>query len=99
MPYIQGRIEQIIHHSDGYFVVAMKVLESDSIIRDKEPKISGYLCGLRMLRNGICLRVTGDWVAHPKWGRQLSPSGWQPWCETDHDRVRFLNECVEGFSD
>jgi exodeoxyribonuclease V alpha subunit len=99
MPYIQGRVEHVIHQSDGYFVLALKVRDSDSPIRDKEAKVSGHICGLKSVRMGVSLRITGNWVAHPKWGRQLNPSGWQPWCETDHDRVRFLNECIEGFSD
>ena len=97
MSYIEGHIEHVIHQADGYFVLAMTVHDTDFAVREKTAKVSGHLCGLKMLRNGVSLRVTGDWVSHPKWGRQLKPTGWDPWADTNSARIRFLSECIEGF--
>jgi exodeoxyribonuclease V alpha subunit len=100
MAYIEGHIDHVIHQTpEGYFVLAVAVHDTDFAVRDKIAKVSGHLCGLKMLRNGITLRITGEWVSHPKWGRQLKPSGWDPWATTNMARVRFLNECIEGFDD
>jgi exodeoxyribonuclease V alpha subunit len=99
MPYIQGHIEHVIHQSDGYFVLAVKVHDTDFTVRDKVAKVSGYLCGLTVLRGGIPIRIDGEWISHPKWGRQMKPKGWHPWATTNSGRVRFLSECVDGFED
>ncbi len=97
--FIQGHVEHVIHQSDGYFVLAMVVHDTDFIVRDKIAKVSGHLCGLNVLRSGIPIRIDGDWVSHPKWGRQLRPSCWFPWATTNSGRIRFLTECIEGFGD
>ncbi len=99
MPYIQGHVEHVIHQSDGYFVLAVVVHDTDFVVRDKIAKVSGHLCGLKALRNGIPLRIEGEWVSHPKWGRQMKPAGWRPWAPTNDGRIRFLTECVDGFAD
>lgn len=99
MPYIQGHVEHVIHQSDGYFVLAIVVHDTDFAVRDKVAKVSGHLCGLKALRSGIPLRIEGEWVSHPKWGRQMKPSGWRPWARTNDGRVRFLTECIDGFTD
>lgn len=99
MPYIQGHIEHVIHQSDGYFVLAVVVHDTDFAVRDKVAKVSGHLCGLTVLRGGVPIRIAGEWVSHPKWGRQLKPSGWYPWSNTNNGRIRFLNECIDGFGD
>jgi exodeoxyribonuclease V alpha subunit len=99
MSYIQGHIEHVIHQSDGYFVLAVQVHDTDFTIRDKVAKVSGHLCGLSVLRGGIPIRISGEWVSHPKWGRQLKPAGWQPWANTNNGRIRFLSECIAGFGD
>lgn len=99
MPFIQGHIEHVIHQSDGYFVLAVQVHDTDFAVRDKVAKVSGHLCGLNVLRGGVPLRIAGEWVSHPKWGRQLKPSGWYPWATTNTGRIRFLSECIAGFGD
>ncbi len=99
MPYIQGHVEHVIHQSDGFFVLAVVVHDTDFAVRDKIAKVSGHLCGLRVLRSGVPLRISGEWVSHPKWGRQMKPSGWYPWATTNSGRIRFLSECIDGFGD
>jgi exodeoxyribonuclease V alpha subunit len=97
--YVRGHINRILHQSEGYFVVSMAVADTDFAVRDKTATISGYICGLKNLRTGVSLEVQGEWVKHPKWGRQLSPYSWRPWAKSNQDRVLFLRECIEGFSD
>lgn len=99
MPYIQGHIDHVLHQSDGYFVLAVTVHDTDFPVRDKVAKVSGHLCGLKVLRGGVPIRISGEWVSHPKWGRQMKPSGWHPWATTNNGRIRFLSECIDGFGD
>jgi exodeoxyribonuclease V alpha subunit len=99
MLFIQGYVEHVLHQTDNYFVLSMTVRDTDFAFHDKLSKVSGHLCGLKTLRGGVPIRITGDWVRHPKWGRQLRPSGWDAWAETDNGRIRFLTECIDGFDD
>lgn len=99
MPYIRGRVERVLHQSGTYFVLAVRVDETDFPIRDTDAKVSGHICGLPKIRSGVTIQIVGDWVNHPKWGRQFSPRGWFPWAKSVHDIPRFLNECVTGFED
>ena len=99
MSYIQGYVEHVIHQSDTYFVLSVRVDDTDFPVKDKSVKVSGHLCGLRSLCPGASIQIVGSWVRHPKWGRQLSPSGWLPWGKSNYDHIRFLTECVEGFTD
>ncbi len=97
--YLKGRVDRVLHQSGSYYVISLRVEATDFTVRDKSAKISGYLCGLERLRNGSTLHVMGEWIMHPKWGRQFAPHGWFPWAETTRDIERFLNECVSGFED
>lgn len=99
MSYIQGYVEHVIHQSDTYFVLSVRVDDTDFPVKDKSVKVSGHLCGLRALCPGAPLRIIGSWIRHPKWGRQLTPAGWEPWGKSNYDYIRFLAECVDGFAD
>jgi exodeoxyribonuclease V alpha subunit len=99
MSYIQGYIEQVIYQDNDFFILSVAVHDTDFVIRDKTAKVHGNLYGLAALRGGIPLRISGEWHSSPKWGRQLKPSGWYPWSSTNNGRIRFLNECIEGFED
>ncbi len=100
MPYIEGTVDHVIYSTDNhYFVLSLDVHETDSLVRQKNVKVSGHLCGIKYLRQGIRIRIAGEWINHPKFGRQMVPSTWTPWGLSNPDRVRFLNECIEGFED
>jgi len=99
MPYIRGRVDRVLHQSGTYFVLAIKVDETDFAIRDSNAKVSGHICGLPKIRSGVTIQIVGDWINHPKWGRQFAPRGWFPWAKSVHDIPRFLNECASGFED
>ncbi len=97
MAYIRGRVDRVLHQNGTHYVLAMRVDETDFAVRDNNTKVSGHLCGLNKIGRGVTLHIVGDWVQHPKWGRQFSPRGWVPWARTTHDIPRFLNECIDGF--
>ena len=99
MSYIQGYIEQVIYRDGDFFILTMSVQDTDFVVRDKTAKVHGNLYGLAALHGGIPIRISGEWQSNPKWGRQLKPLGWYPWSSTNNGRIRFLNECIEGFED
>lgn len=99
MAYIRGRVDHVLHQSGTYYVLSFKVEETDFPVRDSIAKVSGHLCGLPKIRVGATIQLVGEWINHPKWGRQLTPRGWSPWAMTVGDVSRFLNDCMTGFED
>jgi len=97
MPYLRGRVEHVLHASDTYHVLSFQVDETDGWSRPKTTKISGHFYGLTRLSVGAVLQVDGDWTTHPKYGRQFTAQGWQPWSKTPRDIERFLGECMDVF--
>lgn len=99
MATVRGHISRIVHHGDKFFVFSFEVEHAEPPVQDKFVTISGHLYGLLQVAPGIPVQFVGDWIRHPKYGRQFSPYGWFPWATHDHGVERFLSECIEGFSD
>lgn len=99
MGFIRGRIDRVLHQSGTYNVLAVRVEDTDFVVRDANAKVSGHLCGLPKLAFGVTLQFVGQWVNHPKYGRQFAPNGWFPWAPSTRDVARFLYACMDGFED
>ena len=95
MAIVEGRVASIIHSSDSFVILVFDAVEPET----KTIKVTGHLHGLVQVRPDVPLRLVGDWVVHPKYGRQFTFTRWSPWAETTYDVEKFLHECVEGFSD
>ena len=93
-----GRVQAIIFAKDSYYVFALSVLQpSDSA--EKVVKVRGHLHGIEQLKAGVTLSLTGKWVTHAQYGRQLVIQSWEPWAETVRDVESFLTICISGFLD
>jgi ATP-dependent exoDNAse (exonuclease V) alpha subunit len=99
MAAIYGHVGRVIHQGENYYVFAFDVQDSEPPINDKIVTVTGHLYGLQQVRIGVSVQLVGDWVRHPKYGRQFSMYGWYPWATHDYGVQRFLNECVLGFED
>lgn len=77
----------------------MAVDRAEPEVSTHEVCISGHLYGLVQVRVGVTLGVVGEWVDHPKYGRQIQPFGWMPYARTFADVERFLAQCIGGFED
>jgi ATP-dependent exoDNAse (exonuclease V) alpha subunit/intein/homing endonuclease len=97
MASINVRVDRVIHKTKDYHVVAVEILNSEPRVKDRVGKASGQICGLTQVAQGITMRFQGEWVDHPKFGRQFAIHGWSPWAQTHSDAFRFLHDCVEGF--
>lgn len=94
-----GRVLNIRHQKDGYAVFEMSVESANPTTSHKTLVVSGYLCGVAQLRVTSPIGILGEWVEHPKYGRQVQPCGWEPYARTPADVERFLSACVTGFED
>lgn len=95
MATIAGRVTAVITRRESFHILAFDPVEPPG----RNIKVAGHLHGLIQARPGVPLRVSGEWTDHPKYGRQLSVTGWSPWAETPTDVSKFLHECIEGFAD
>jgi exodeoxyribonuclease V alpha subunit len=99
MASIWGHVGRIIHRGEKFFVFSFEVDHADPDVSDKHITVSGHLYGLLQVMPGVPIQFVGDWIRHPKFGRQFSPYGWFPWATHDHGVERFLSECIDGFAD
>lgn len=99
MASISGRIQAVIHSSDGFYILVFTVLEADPPVDEEVAKVKGYLHGLSQARVGVSLKLDGRWVKHAKYGRQFSVRSWDLWAASEADIERFLRTCVDGFLD
>ncbi len=99
MPTIYGVVTNIRHQSEDFCIFNMAVDKAEPKIDKHDVVISGHLYGLAQVRVGVTIGIVGEWVDHPKYGRQVQPFGWMPYARTDADVERFLGSCVAGFED
>jgi len=100
MASVVGRVQSVIHQSSDFYILAFETGSFDSNKKwfpmGKPTKVCGNIVGLDFLVPGVTLEVIGQWINHPKFGRQLSVSGWRPWANNKTAVGRFL-QCVPGF--
>jgi exodeoxyribonuclease V alpha subunit len=99
MASVFGHVSRVIHQGNDFFVFAFEVDHAEPHVHEKTVTLTGHLYGLQQIRTGISVQFVGDWIRHPKYGRQFSLYGWFPWATHDFGVQRFLNECVSGFED
>jgi exodeoxyribonuclease V alpha subunit len=100
MPSIYGTVGRIIHKGDNFFVLSFEVDHSEpATSKGRNVTVTGSLYGLREVSTGITIQFVGDWVTHPKYGRQFRMYGWFPYVTHDYGVQRFLSECIHGFED
>jgi exodeoxyribonuclease V alpha subunit len=100
MATISGVVLSIRHRGEGgFWIFTLVVNEARPEIAETSITVAGRLFGLLQVRPGTPVGFVGTWKIHPKFGKQLVPSGWQPYARTEQDIERFLHECIEGFTD
>lgn len=99
MASIYGHVGRIIHQGDNFFVFSFEIDHAEPAITDRVVTVTGHLYGLKQISSGIVVQFVGDWIRHPKYGRQFSLYGWFPWATHDYGVQRFLVECVDRFED
>ena len=95
MAIVEGRVTAVIHRSESFYILVFESVEPPL----RNVKVTGHLHGVVNVRPGVPLRLSGEWVEHPKYGRQLAFTGWSPWAQSPDDVEKFLHECIEGFAD
>lgn len=88
MDPIRGRVWSITFNSGEFYVLTLEV-------NRKRVTCRGSLFGIRTLPMGLSLELSGRWVDHPKYGRQLDITSWAPWAETESDVELFLRACLD----
>lgn len=99
MPTFYGRVLNVRHQNEGFAVFEMSVEDAEPSCREKTIVVSGSLSGLAQVKTASPLGVVGDWIEHPKYGKQVQPHGWKPYARSARDVERFLSVCVAGFED
>jgi exodeoxyribonuclease V alpha subunit len=88
---LRGRIRKITHRTEDYYVLS---LETSSTFYGKGITVVGHAFGVRQLVEGAPIECLGEWVKHPKYGRQFSMHGWRPWAEDTVGVRIFLQSCM-----
>ncbi len=93
------KIAGVLHNSRDFYILNVRALESDVPVDDAHITAKGHVCGLVQLSVGATLQLHGEWVRHPKYGKQFQINGWAPWAPHGDAAAIFLHECVDGFLD
>ena len=99
MATFRGRVLNVRHQKDGFAIFEMSVEDAHPATTSKTLMVSGSLCGVAQIRVAAPIGILGEWVEHPRYGRQVRPCGWEPYARTPADVERFLSACVCGFED
>ena len=97
MATIYGCVTNIRHQGEDFSIFGMAVDSAEPAIDKREVVVSGHLYGLAQVKVGVTIGIVGEWVDHPKYGRQIQPFGWMPYARTSSDVERFLGSCLYGF--
>jgi exodeoxyribonuclease V alpha subunit len=95
----RGHVSRIFYTSNHYTVLSFYVSESDNFCALKNITATGYFFGLSQLTSGVSLEIDGEWIKHPKYGRQYKVLKWNPWAKGVSDVWFFLTNCVSISSD
>jgi exodeoxyribonuclease V alpha subunit len=96
---IYGCVTGVRHQGDDFCIFDMAVDKAEPRLEKREVCVSGHLYGLAQVRIGVTIGIVGEWIDHPKYGRQIQPFGWKPYSRTVTDIERFLSVCLRGFED
>jgi len=96
---IRGRVIAVRHKGDDFCVFTVALDEAQPSVEEKVVTVAGPLFGLLQVTVGVTVAFSGQWGAHPKFGKQFIPHTWHPYARTPRDIERFLSECVSDFTD
>lgn len=76
MESFYGTVRRIVHRTGTYHIFGVETLKS---WYGRTSTVTGHVFGLFQLVEGMPLQFFGEWVSHPKFGRQFQLTGWRPW--------------------
>jgi exodeoxyribonuclease V alpha subunit len=85
--------------SGTFHVLVFDVLESSGYAAPKSTKATGHLFGISQIFRGVVLELEGEWITHPKYGRQFKIRSWRPWSRHTFDVQAFFQFAVAVFED
>lgn len=88
MDTVVGVVNSVAYVSGDFFIFSME-LESGKLCGCK-----GNLLGIKGLSPGVPLELTGKWVNHPKYGRQLEVHSWDVHPSFESGVDKFLTCCL-----
>jgi exodeoxyribonuclease V alpha subunit len=99
MESLRGRVQAVLHESDGFNVLSLTVYDTQPPVGVKVTKAAGPLHGLAQIKSGVTIELHGRWVDHRKYGQQFRIETWEPWAQHPDDIPFFLSRCVRGMHD
>jgi len=99
MAEIEGRVSRVIFRRESFNIFDFFVTAWKEVPAANKTTCKGNLYGLVQIDRDTPLRLTGEWVADKKFGRQFNVHGWQPFAKSRDDVRAFLNYSVDGFID
>lgn len=97
MSCLRGRVERVVHTSETFHILVVRVYECEDRSNVRETKVTGHFFGVSTLVSGAVLEFEGGWVRHPKYGLQFRSTLWRPWGRNASDVRYFLTNCVSIF--
>lgn len=88
MDTITGIVSAVTYVSGDFFIFSVE-LDSGKVCTCK-----GNLLGVKGLSAGVPLELTGKWVNHPKYGRQLELHSWDVYPLSESGADKFLTCCL-----
>jgi exodeoxyribonuclease V alpha subunit len=90
------RVEDVVFRSEDFHIFSASVAQEVGVPCATERGITckGNLFGIRGLTSGVPIKVHGNWVFNPKYGRQFDVQGWSPWSDTLLGVESFLRHCL-----
>lgn len=80
-------VRKILHKTNSYHIFGM---EPEKSWFGRSTTVTGHIFGILQLVEGMALQVFGEWVTHPKFGRQFQLTGWKPWAKDPYAVGTFL---------
>jgi len=75
---LEGQVEKVIHQSEDFFVFTFRSGSLHPMKSTQTYTVSGTMFGLNPVPS-LSVKLHGQWVQHPKFGMQLSPTSWDLW--------------------
>lgn len=99
MESICVRVWSVIHKTDDFHIFSAEPAGDASLTHGRKITCKGRLFGIQGVSSGVPLKLHGNWVSHPKFGRQFDLTGWSPWSDTSVGVESFLRHCLGVLSE
>jgi len=94
MRSIRGRVWNVIHKSDDFYIFSIEPAGRDGYEYGRKVVCKGRIFGIEQITPGVSLEVFGNWTNHPRFGQQFDLHGWGPWADTEMGVEAFLRVCL-----